>query len=457
MAPDHRLLQHKPQLKDVIVDAITSEVYHVKKRPSEAGRNVLVHTKLNKDVVGEGWNVRTGVQEYGGSAAVIHAGVIYFSHLPDGRIYRISDGNQPEPVTPESLIDTPISSLTPYTPISSVLEDHTDDTPAGIVTSLCIINTKEKSIHPLISGADFYALPKFSPDGTRLAWNQWYHPDMPWEGGQILVGDVSLNADGILAIINETHVAGVKEKIRRYVNPWKYTAGEAAALFPEPVPEDFGRPLWSLNWSPYAVIDAEGTKAIFVAIRDGREILYFVDLLGGSQPLLLESPFIVVNVIRTVSLEKGEFVFNGHALDDEESISRGPVSPSKELRLDFLLKASKTVTFPAGIISIPRPLTLKIPPKDEPLHVVYYPPQKPEYSGSSMEGELPPCVLNAHGGPTGLSNHALEWKKQHFTSRGWGWLDVNYGGSYSACRVQACPLCSAFAFVRFFVYRKHLV
>ncbi|EDR05394.1 uncharacterized protein LACBIDRAFT_303023 [Laccaria bicolor S238N-H82] len=72
-------------IADVLVDVITSEVYRVENRPSEAGRNVLVHTKLNKDVVGEGWNVRTGVQEYGGLAAVIHAGVIYFSHLPDGR------------------------------------------------------------------------------------------------------------------------------------------------------------------------------------------------------------------------------------------------------------------------------------------------------------------------------------------------------------------------------------
>lgn len=298
-----------------------------------------------------------------------------------------------------------------------------------------------EEIHPFSDfWRRFYALPKFSPDGTRLAWNQWYHPDMPWEGGQIFVGDLSLGADGILSIVNETYVAGVKEKISAcypswanndtliftsdesgYVNPWKYTAGKAAALFPEPVPEDFGRPFWSLNWSPYAVIDAEGTKAVFVAIKDGREVLYFVDLLGGSRPRLLESPFVVVNVIRTVSLEKGEFVFNGQSLDDEESIFRGSVSPSKELILDSLLKASKTLTFPVGIISIPRPLTLKVPPKDELLHVVYYPPQNPEYSGSSVEGELPPCVLNAHGGPTGLSNQALEWKKQYFTSRGWGW------------------------------------
>ena len=90
-------------IADVIVNTITSEVYHIKKRLSEAGQNVLVNTKLNKDIVREGWNVRTGVQEYGGSAAVNHAGVIYFSHLLDEHVYRISDGNQPEPVMPGEL------------------------------------------------------------------------------------------------------------------------------------------------------------------------------------------------------------------------------------------------------------------------------------------------------------------------------------------------------------------
>ena len=78
----------------------------------------------------------------------------------------------------------------------------------------------------------------------------------------------------------------------------------------------------------------------------------------------------------------------------------------KGLILDSLLKASKTLTFPVGIILIPRPLTLKVPPKDKLLHVVYYPPQNPEYSWSTVEGKLPPCVLNAHGGLTGVSNQA---------------------------------------------------
>ena len=82
---------------------------------------------------------------------------------------------------------------------------------------------------------------------------------MPREGGQIFVGNLSLSADGILSIVNENYIVGVKEKISTchsswannntliftsdesgYVDLWKYTAVKASALFPETIPEHFG-------------------------------------------------------------------------------------------------------------------------------------------------------------------------------------------------------------------------
>jgi len=94
------------------------------------------------------------------------------------------------------------------------------------------------------------------------------------------------------------------------------------------------------------------------------------------------------------------------------------------------LKSTSTATtsaFSRQYISLPQPITLKVPPKDDPLYVNYYPPTNPEYTGP--DGEKPPCVINAHGGPTGSANQVLSWLKQFFTSRGFAWLDVNYRGS----------------------------
>lgn len=69
---------------------------------------MLVHTALNRDVVGLGWNVRTAVQEYGGAAAIVHDSVAYFSHAVDGRVYSVhvgEEGAETEAITPGTPIE----------------------------------------------------------------------------------------------------------------------------------------------------------------------------------------------------------------------------------------------------------------------------------------------------------------------------------------------------------------
>ena len=87
-------------IADVIVNRVTSEVYHIKSRPSEAGRNVLIHTVSKKEIFGADYNVRSGVQEYGGAAAIVHNNIAYFSNLNDGCVYRVEAGGHTKRVSP---------------------------------------------------------------------------------------------------------------------------------------------------------------------------------------------------------------------------------------------------------------------------------------------------------------------------------------------------------------------
>lgn len=85
----------------VIVDAVTFTVYHIEKLPS--GSYTIINTTSNYDLLksSEGnLDVRTGVHEYGGGAAIVYNGTAYFSNYIDGRVYAVREGEKAKPVSP---------------------------------------------------------------------------------------------------------------------------------------------------------------------------------------------------------------------------------------------------------------------------------------------------------------------------------------------------------------------
>lgn len=327
----------------------------------------------------------------------------------------------------------------------AVLEDHTIDVHDKVVTTVALINTQKKTVQTFLTGADFYSAPKFSPDGAHIAWQQWYHPDMPWEGAEIHVADIVADKDNLL-LKNDVLVAGEKQKIScafpawasnntlvftsdesGYINPWKFTSGKASPLFSQPIAEEFGSPGWVFDIFPVAILDGAGRYALFSASKDGRDIFYVVDLEGGAQPQLINSPYVVIGNLRSISRERQEVVFTGEKVDEGAAIVKCTISmtsgsPTAEFTV---LKSPGSVSFPKGIVSKPQPMTVTAPGGHGPLHLIYYPPVNPEYSGSSIAGELPPCILSVHGGPTGSTGQGLKWKTQYFTSRGWAWYALS--------------------------------
>ncbi|KAJ7117929.1 Alpha/Beta hydrolase protein [Mycena crocata] len=442
------IIQDSVKVTDVVVDPVTAVVYHVESRPSEGGRCILVESQTGRDVVGKEWNVRSGVYEYGGGAVVVRAGVAYFSNFSDGRVYSVDvkEGSEPIAATSESKVlrfsDFDVHPKHPHL-LVSILEDHSDSSsPISVVNTLCIIDTRSHSVSPLVSGADLYASPKFSPDGGRIVWQQWFLPDMPWQGAEVFTADVVIEAEK-LDIKNASHIAGKKTTLSAsypgwatsttilftcdksgYQNPWKYDL-EARPVFSEPFDQDFGEPAWGLGRSPYAVVE-NGKRALFAAFEDGRSVLYIVNIADGSRQRV-ENSYVGIQYMRSLGADK--VVFIGERVDAGPEIAVCTIRPDSSSVFSLTSKPSAGPGLAPGLISVAQPMTLKGGPDEHLIHVLYYPPTNPDYSGTSIPGEKPPMLLYAHGGPTSLTGHALELMTQFYTSRGWAWLNVNYGGS----------------------------
>src|SRR5439155_15349373 len=46
----------------------------------------------------------------------------------------------------------------------------------------------------VVGGSAFYSFSRLSPDGRRLAWTSWGHPQMPWDGTELWVGELTEDA-----------------------------------------------------------------------------------------------------------------------------------------------------------------------------------------------------------------------------------------------------------------------
>ncbi|KAI0731495.1 Alpha/Beta hydrolase protein [Fomitopsis betulina] len=440
------ILQSGGKKSELFVDPTTSAIYWIEGRPAEGGRDVIVDASKGQDVFGREWNARTGVQEYGGGPAIAYGGAVYFSNFVDNRVYRIAAGDDPKPITPDNK-NYRYARLNVHPKhthlLVAVLEDHTKPLPADVATTLCIINSKTQSVTTIVSGADFYAFPSFSPDGTHLAWEQWSHPDMPWEGSEIYVAEIDARDDGV-SLSDTSYVAGKKIDISAssptwvsddvllfttdetgYHNPWTYSvsSGKAKPVLPSPVDEDFNQLLHRLGNEYSAPLDLHAGRAIYSTSKDGRIAMYIVTLSTGDLEEI-ECPYTDVQDLKRVS--DNSFVFLASRVDAPQSLIVCVLDNAKPEFRELDTSPANAAKIPGSYISVAQALTLKTE-VGEPLHVLYLPPKNPEYEAPA--GERPPCVVNAHGGPTGHTNASLDWSKQYFTSRGWAWLDVNYGGS----------------------------
>ncbi|MCC7264741.1 MAG: S9 family peptidase, partial [Candidatus Latescibacteria bacterium] len=188
------------------------QICWIEPRPSEAGRCVLMRRRADGSVwegTPASLNVRTRVHEYGGGAYTVDGEVAYCAHFADQRLYRVAPDGSARPLTPEGALRYADGVMDPRRQrLICVREDHTGAGEA--VNTIAAVDLGSGESRVLVGGNDFYAFPRLSPDGARLAWTTWNHPNMPWDGCELWVGTFS--EDGTLGKV-ELLAGGLEESI----------------------------------------------------------------------------------------------------------------------------------------------------------------------------------------------------------------------------------------------------
>ena len=412
-------------------------LYWLESRPQESGRQALVfrpHGGSSADVVPPGFNVRTRVHEYGGGAWFRDGSTIYCSNFDDSRLYRIDGPSaEPRPITPEP----PAPNAWRYADgrvfaggrlIVCVRESHGAGEPVNELVVLPADGSSEPRV--VAEGRDFYAAPRPSPDGKRLAWLAWDHPHMPFEGTDLCVAD--LEEDGSCG--NARRVAGSEtESIFQpewgpdgalyfasdrtgWSNLYVERDGEVRALTGEEA--DLGYPQWVFDLTRYAFLADGRIACVFT-----REAVDGLELLDPDSGRLskLDLPY--------TSFHSPSLQAHGTKL---YFAAASPTEPDVIVELDVdsgersVVRGSSELPVDASYISVP--VAVSFPGSDGlTSHGFFYPPTNPEFDGP--DDELPPLVVYVHGGPTAHVPPILQLGVQFFTTRGIGVVDLNYGGS----------------------------
>ena len=406
--------------------------YWVESRASEGGRYVVVRRNVDgsiHDVTPAPFNVRSRANEYGGAAYCVDRGTIFFSNFSDQRIYR-QDGTAPPRGLTESgynFADYRFDRI--RNRLLAVREDHTR---AGVepANSIASIDVDSGAVRVLVEGADFYSDPLVSPDATTLAWLQWNHPNMPWDGTELWTA--KLNADGSAGERNKIAGGSRESTFQPEWSPdgtlyfasdrtgwWNlYRQRGSGVEAVHPMAAEFGRPQWTFGMVTYAFVSARQVAATFAENGSWKLALIDTQSLEFSQVPLSLQP-----IESIVANDKTLFFIGGSAVDPP-AIVRLPL----ETLQPEIIRSSSGDRLTREWISAPDAITFKTrsaPVRD--VHAFYYKPANPEFT--APVGTNPPLLVLSHGGPTAATSDVLDVGIQYWTSRGFAVLDVNYSGS----------------------------
>jgi dipeptidyl aminopeptidase/acylaminoacyl peptidase len=345
-------------------------------------------------------------------------------------------GNNPERITTAPTDRFADLTLDPArNRMIAVTERHVEDgnhaEPQNLLVAVDLTGSTRGAVSDLVTGRDFYAFPRLSPDGTRLAFLGWDLPDMPWDQAALYVapirGDGSAGrpqriagGNGIAAMQpawtdNERLLFLSDETGFGNAFVWDGTSTRPLTR----LKTELGQPMWSLGSRTFVPTGPDR----FVAggeIDDKPSLVVITDLAARRPHVEIRT--VAANGIGSLSAyDEGIAAIIGRSKAPTALVAvPGPRKASVILRtasdLDLdpvAISVGRTVSFRGG----DRKATF----------AQYYPPASGTHRGP--RGSLPPALVLAHGGPTAQAGRGLSLRVQYYTSRGFAVLDVDYAGS----------------------------
>lgn len=398
-------------------------VYWIERRSKEKGRCTLIRrgkSGVEKELTSGPYNVRNTVHEYGGLSYLLAADRIYFSNFSDQCLYRIDDKITKITDGTKRYAD---GSYGKQGRLYFVAEEHFKDKETENTIVMIDESTLKETV--VCSGYDFYAAPRVSPDGKKIAYLCWNHPDMPFDAAELWVADVEKNG----SLINKVKVAGSKSETTNepkwtsdnslvylcdktgFANLYIYEGKKSKCLYK--VDAEFGYPHWVFGLSTYVISD-DGT--IFVSF--GKEGEFFFGSIKEGVFTKIDTPYCYIS---DLAIQENNLYFIGNSFD------KSPVLVCYNIKVaEFKeIKKQREKDIAKEYISVPQ--SIKYESEGAIAYAYYYPPKNPNFTG--IKGQKPPLIIKSHGGPTAQSFPMLSYSVQYWTSRGFAFLDVNYGGS----------------------------
>mgnify|MGYP001817873172 CR=1 FL=1 len=404
-------------------------LYWLEMRPSEGGRTALVRQGTDghiSEVLPDTVSVRTMAHEYGGGAYLADGGTVVYSESEDQRLYLLAAGGDAAPLTAE-----------PERPRSVRFADAVRMADGTLVAVREMHPVEGEAVNELVAvgidgvcstiatGSDFYASPRVSPDGERLAWVEWDHPNMPWDGTRLVVANATdptersvvagggnesvvqpeWDADGSLVFASDR---------TGWWNLYRFDGEDAAPVVA--MAAEFAGPAWVFGSSWFGFL-SEGRIAAVIT-ENGTQRLGIINTDG--------------------SVERADLDFSSygyHLITDGDRrvwfVGAHPLRPTALVEFDADAGTSSIVrSNPSsiGAAYAPDPRLISFPTTGGDIaYAVYYPPANPEFEGPA--GERPPLLVHIHGGPTSSVLPTFSLQTMFWTSRGFGVVDVNYRGS----------------------------